>query len=139
MIMRDNAMATAGELSASIAHEVNQPLTGIVTRANAGLRWLSAEKPDIGKARDALSQIVAAGHRASEVLVSVRAMFKKETVEEVPVNINDLIAAVLRLVRPDLERHRVRTRPSAQRAAAPGARQPGAVAAGDPEFGDERG
>ena len=108
MIMRDNAMATAGELSASIAHEVNQPLTGIVTRANAGLRWLSAEKPDIGKARDALSQIVAAGHRASEVLVSVRAMFKKETVEEVPVNINDLIATVLRLVRPDLERHRVR-------------------------------
>jgi signal transduction histidine kinase len=107
-LTNSNRMATAGELSASIAHEVNQPLTGIVTRANAGLRWLSAEKPDIGKARDALSQIVAAGHRASEVLVSVRAMFKKETVEEVPVNINDLIAAVLRLVRPDLERHRVR-------------------------------
>ena len=138
MIMRDNAMATAGELSASIAHEVNQPLTGIVTRANAGLRGLSAEKPDIGKARDALSQIVAAGHRASEVLVSVRAMFKKETVEEVPVNINDLIAAVLRLVRPDLE-DTASDSTFSDRAAAPGARQPGAVAAGDPEFGDERG
>jgi C4-dicarboxylate-specific signal transduction histidine kinase len=69
-----NRMTTASELSASIAHEVNQPLTSIVTRANAALRWLKADKPDVGKACDALAQIVSAGHRASEVITSVRAM-----------------------------------------------------------------
>jgi signal transduction histidine kinase len=76
-----NRVATAGELSATIAHEVNQPLMGIVTRANAALRWLSGENPNIGKAEDALNHIVAAGHRASDVVASVRAMFGKDTQE----------------------------------------------------------
>ena len=65
-----NRIATAGELSATIAHEVNQPLTGMVMRANAALRWLSGENPDVGKVREALNQIVAAGHRASDVVTS---------------------------------------------------------------------
>ena len=59
-----NRFATAGELSAAIAHEVKQPITGIVTMANAASRWLSRENPDIGRARDALDKVVLAGHRA---------------------------------------------------------------------------
>jgi len=102
-----NRIATAGELSASIAHEVNQPLTGIVTRANAALRWLAAETPDIEKARSALLQIVTAGHRASDIITSVRAMFKGEADHRTAVDINKLILAVLTLVEVELRKHQV--------------------------------
>jgi signal transduction histidine kinase len=93
-----NRIATAGELSATIAHEINQPLTGIVTRASAARRWLSKENPDVGKVRNALDQIVEAGHRASDVVTSVRAMFRKDTAEAHPIDINKLIRSVLGLV-----------------------------------------
>jgi len=104
-LTQEDRMATAGELSATIAHEVNQPLASIVTWAYAALRWLSAETPDLSKARDALNQIVTAGHRASEVITSVRAMFRKDTNEKGPVDINKLIRSVLRLVYADLQKH----------------------------------
>src|SRR5262249_37716607 len=90
-LTQSNRIATAGELSASIAHEVNQPLTGIVTSANAALRWLSGDPPNINKARDALSQIVASGHRAGEVITSIRSMFKKDVSGREPVDINQVI------------------------------------------------
>jgi signal transduction histidine kinase len=99
-----NRMATAGELSASIAHEVNQPLSGITLRADAALRWLAAETPDIDKVRAALTQIVEAGHRAADVVTSIRAMFRKDTNERTPIDINDLILTVLTIVRIDLQR-----------------------------------
>jgi signal transduction histidine kinase len=102
-----NRLATAGELSASIAHEVNQPLTGITTRANAALHWLASETPNIDRARAALSQIVTAGHRASDIITSIRAMFKKDTNERVPIDVNQLITSVLAIVRVDLLRNRV--------------------------------
>ena len=102
-----NRLATAGELSASIAHEVNQPLTGIVTKANAALRWLAADKPDLEKASAALTQIVSAGHRASNIVTSVRSMLRKDTQEESPVDINKLIWAVLGLVWIDLQKQEI--------------------------------
>jgi len=102
-----NRLATAGELSASIAHEVNQPLTGIVTKANAALRWLAADKPDLEKAQAALSQIVSAGHRASNIITSVRSMLRKDTQEKSLVDINKLIWTVLGLVWIDLRKHEI--------------------------------
>jgi signal transduction histidine kinase len=102
-----NRLATAGELSASIAHEVNQPLTGIVTKANAALRWLAADKPDLEKARAALTQIVSAGHRASNIITSIRSMLRKETQEKSPVDVNKLIWTVLALVWIDLRKHEI--------------------------------
>jgi PAS domain S-box-containing protein len=92
-----------GELSAAIAHEVNQPLSGIVTRASAALRWLSGESPNVEKAQESLRQIVDAGHRASDVVATVRAMFKKDTPDTSPVDINKLIRSVLGLVHIDLK------------------------------------
>jgi signal transduction histidine kinase len=74
-----NRRAAAGQLSASSAHEVLQPLTGIAARASAGLRWLRAETPNLEKAGTALEQIVIASHRASDIITSVRAMFRKNT------------------------------------------------------------
>jgi len=105
-----NRLATAGELSASIAHEINQPLTGMVLRASAALRWLAGERPDIGKVRELLSDIVSAGHRASDIVVSIRAMFKKEMSERRPVDINHLITTVLALVRVDLIKNGIELR-----------------------------
>jgi signal transduction histidine kinase len=104
-LARINRVATAGALSASIAHEINQPLTGIVARASAALRWLSATTPDVEKARTLLTQIVDAGYRASEIVKSVRAMFKHQTQGGVPLNINNVILEVLALVRDDLQKH----------------------------------
>jgi signal transduction histidine kinase/ABC-type uncharacterized transport system substrate-binding protein len=97
----------AGQLSASITHEVNQPLTGIVTKANAALRWLRADKPNLERAEAALEGIVAAGHRASGIITSVRAMFKKATPEKVPTDINQIILTVLSMVRGELQKHGV--------------------------------
>ena len=102
-----NRLATGNELSASIAHEVMQPLTGIVSSANAGLRWLSAATPDLDKARAMLTQIVAAGHRTADVVRAIRAMFKKETDSSQPVEMSVLIVSSLDLVRTDLEEHDV--------------------------------
>ncbi len=102
-----NRVATAGELSASLAHEINQPLTGIVTSASAARRWLARESPDIDEARAALDQIEAAGHRASDIVTSVRSMFRKETADKSAVDINKLIWTVLGLVYFDLRKHEI--------------------------------
>jgi len=89
-----NRRAAAGQLSASLTHEISQPLAGIVTRAGAALRWIRAEKPDLEKAGAALEGLVAASHRASDIVTSVRAMFKKDAPEKVPTDINQLILTV---------------------------------------------
>jgi len=102
-----NRMATAGELSAAITHEIKQPLTGIVTMANAALRWLSRETPDIGRAREAMNKVVVAGHQASDIVTNVRGLFEKDTQEKSPTDINKLIRTVLALVYIDLRKHSI--------------------------------
>jgi signal transduction histidine kinase len=102
-----NRRASAEQRSAALAHEVNQPLAGIATRAHAALRWLRMEKPDLEKAQTALEGIVAASHRASEIIANVRAMFRKEPSERVPTDINQIILTVLSIVRVELQQHSV--------------------------------
>lgn len=102
-----NRLATAGELSASIAHEVNQPLTGIVTKANAALRWLAADKPDLERAQAALTQIVSAGHRAGSIIAGVRSMLRKDSEARASIDINKLIWTVLGLVWIDLRKNEI--------------------------------
>jgi signal transduction histidine kinase len=87
--------ATAGELSASIAHEIKQPLAAMVTSANAGLRWLSNQVPDLGEARTAFTRIANDGHRASETIGSIRAMFQKDEEARVSLDVNALIRDIL--------------------------------------------
>jgi signal transduction histidine kinase len=102
-----NRVSTVGELSASIAHEINQPLTGITTRAGAALRWLSRDPPDFQKARDALSQIVAASSRTSEIVTSIRAMFGKGPNERSDVDLNRIITTVREIVRIELQKNEI--------------------------------
>jgi signal transduction histidine kinase len=98
-----NSVATAGELTASIAHEVKQPLAAMVTNANAGLRWLSKKAPDLDEVCAALNRVVSAGHQADEVIGSVRAMFKKDDPEKALVDLNNVIHDVLGLLRGELQ------------------------------------
>jgi C4-dicarboxylate-specific signal transduction histidine kinase len=102
-----NRMATAGELSAAIAHEIRQPITGMVAMANAALRWLSREKPEIGRAREAMNKVVAAGHQAGDVITNVHGLFGKDTQEKAPTDLNTLIQSVLSVVSIDLRKHNI--------------------------------
>ena len=102
-----NRRAAAGELSASIAHEVSQPLSGITTSASAGLRWLAAEPPNLDRAKAAFAHIREAGHRAADVLTNVRAMFAKDKNDRSTIDINGLIGSVLEILRHDLRKNGV--------------------------------
>src|SRR5262245_3922779 len=105
-----NRSAAIGEMSASIAHEIMQPLAAIVTNASAGLRWLARDTPNVREAAQALSNIVGSGNRASQVVETIRAMFKKEISNRMLVDINDAIREVLTLVRIELAEQEVVTK-----------------------------
>jgi C4-dicarboxylate-specific signal transduction histidine kinase len=105
-----NRVAIAGVLSGSIAHEINQPLSGIVTAASAARRWLALREPRIEEARKALDQIESDGHRAGEIVASLRGMFKKESRTRVSIDINNLIFTVLAFVRDELQKHGIELR-----------------------------
>ncbi len=102
-----NRIAAAGELSASIAHEINQPLTGIVTRASAARRWLAADKPDVDRTRAALDQIISAGHRAAEIIRNARAMFRKDTQERSLIDVNRTILTVLAVGKREIQKNHI--------------------------------
>src|SRR5262245_56149706 len=105
-----NRSAAIGQMSASIVHEINQPLAAIVMNAGTGLRWLAKDTPNVEKAAHALKNIVGNGNRASQVVQTLRAMFKKELSNRTLVDINDAIRAVLTLLRIELEEHEVVTK-----------------------------
>jgi signal transduction histidine kinase len=90
-----NRFATAGELSASIAHELRQPLAAIASYGSAGLNWLQKQMPDINEARVALEAVVRESHRADDVVKSVRAMFQHESPARTQINFNQLIQEVM--------------------------------------------
>lgn len=98
-------VTTMGELTSSIAHEVNQPLAAIVTSGNACLRWLAGSTPNLDEARVLVTRMVADGHRASEVIGRVRALFKKTDSERSRLQLNDLIQDVLALIPGELRRN----------------------------------
>ena len=100
-----NRMATVGQLSASIAHEVRQPLSAILANAQAALRWL--EKDNVAEVREGLNGIVTDGHRASDIIKNLRAMFKNDVQEKTFVDINKLILSVLALVQIDLQNQKI--------------------------------
>ena len=103
-------LTTMGELTSSIAHEVNQPLTAIVTGGNACLRWLSNDPPNVTEARELVSRIVKDGHRASDVVRRIRGFFKKTAPEKVSLEINHLIKDVIAMVPGELSRNRVQVK-----------------------------
>ena len=105
-----NRLAAAGELSASIAHEINQPLAAISAQASAGLNWLKRKTPDIEEARTALTKIASQSYRASDIINNLRAMFKRDTQEKGLVDLNKVILSVLDFVGVELRRHGIEAR-----------------------------
>jgi PAS domain S-box-containing protein len=108
--VRASHAATAGQLMGAIAHEVNQPLTALVTNAGAALRWLACVRPRLDKARQALLQIVDDGNRASNVIARIRALLGRAEVERNPLSLNAVIQEVIASTRPELRRHGVTLR-----------------------------
>jgi PAS domain S-box-containing protein len=100
-------MTTLGELAASLAHEINQPLAAIVANAQATRRLLAAGRASRPGVTEALSDVVQDAKRASEVIRRLRALFRKEHVEPRPVDVNELVEDVVRLLRHDIERQRI--------------------------------
>ena len=97
-------LTTMGRLAASMAHEINQPLAAIVANGNAGLRWLARTSPNFDEARVALDQIVKEGHRASDIIEGIRAVFRKGEERRTTVDVNELIGEVLLLTRAEIRK-----------------------------------
>ena len=106
-LSRATRLTVMGELSASIAHEINQPLAAIITNGHACERFLTFSPPDLDEVKDAVGEIVRDGRRASEVLKRIRAMSKNSAPQRGQVDVNHAIAEVLALTRDELLRHRV--------------------------------
>ncbi len=105
---REARLLTGDAVTATIAHEVRQPLSAMITNADAGLRWLDRSVPDLDEAKAALKEIAADGRRAGAVIGSIRAIFKRDTPNRVPLDVNELIEEALALARSDLQGHRIR-------------------------------
>jgi len=104
---REARLITGDVVAASIAHEVKQPLSGMITNADAGLRFLNRSTPELDEAREAFQQIVIAGHRAAAVVTGVRAIFRNENRRRTLLDFNELIRETLTFVREDLNRNRI--------------------------------
>jgi PAS domain S-box-containing protein len=98
---------TMGELTSSIAHEVNQPLAAVVTNGDACLRWLAGDPPNLEKARESLTGIIKEGNRASEIIKRIRTLAKKTATRKTMLNVNEVILEVLDLVGAQLALHHV--------------------------------
>jgi PAS domain S-box-containing protein len=109
-LARVTRVTTLGELTASIAHEVNQPLAAVIANAEACLRWLDRETPDLAAARRSVEWAISDASRASEVVRGVRALANKTDMERVPLDVNDIVREVIALVQRELISHGISLR-----------------------------
>ena len=104
---REARLMTGDAVAASIAHEVKQPLTAMITSADAGFRFLDRSTPNLERAKEAFRRITTDGHRAGEVVESIRANFKTDGQTRTSLDVNELIDEALSLERGDLQKHRI--------------------------------
>jgi PAS domain S-box-containing protein len=105
-----NRVTTMGEMTASLAHEVNQPIAAAVTDANACLRWLTRDQPDLEEAREAASRTVKDAKRAAEIISRTRLLFKKGTPPRALVDVNEIIEEMIVLLRSEATRYSISVR-----------------------------
>ena len=109
-LARISRITTMGELAATIAHEVNQPLCGILTNGNACLRWLAgveSSSPNLEEARQAIERMIRDGKRAGDVILRLRNFFNASGGEKTSLSINEVVEGIVMLVRHELERNHV--------------------------------
>jgi C4-dicarboxylate-specific signal transduction histidine kinase len=105
-----NRLTTMGELTASLAHEVNQPIAAAVTDANTCLRWLTRDQPDLEEARQAASRTVKDANRAAEIISRVRLLFKKGSPQRTLVDMNEIIQEMIVLLNNEARRYSILVR-----------------------------
>jgi two-component system sensor kinase FixL len=105
-LTRITRIATMAELTASIAHEINQPLSGILTNAEACLRWLNRAEPDIAEATEAIERVVVGARRVSDVVRQLRAIFTRKDPTPTKFDLNDLVTRTLPLLRSHVNHYR---------------------------------
>jgi C4-dicarboxylate-specific signal transduction histidine kinase len=103
-------VTTLGEMTASIAHEVNQPLAAVIANASASLRWLAGTTPNLDEARQAVSRIIRDGNRAGDVITRIRALVQKTDTEKVRLDINQTVQEVIILMQNEAARKGVALR-----------------------------
>ncbi|HWY08462.1 MAG TPA: ATP-binding protein [Candidatus Acidoferrales bacterium] len=106
-LARVSRVTTMGELTASLAHEVNQPIAAAMTNANTCLRWLAGDTPNVEEARSAAMRIVKDGTRAAEIISRIRLLFKKGTPNREPVDVNEIVRDMIFLLRNEATRYSV--------------------------------
>jgi PAS domain S-box-containing protein len=109
-VARVARLTTLGELTAAIAHEVNQPLTGLVNSGNACLRWLAGETPNLEAARQSVERMISASTRAGDVIRRIRALVEKSPPRRDRLNVNDAITEVIFLIESEVQRNHVSLR-----------------------------
>ena len=109
-LARVTRLTTMGQMAASIAHEINQPLAGVVNNANAGLRWLNRQPPNTAEVEAALRRIVSDGERGSGIIESIRATLKRDDRKRVELDLNKLISDVVMLTQGQFQRYGVSLR-----------------------------
>jgi PAS domain S-box-containing protein len=109
-LTRVTRVSTMGELTASLAHEINQPIAAAITNSNTCLRWLSRDPPDVEEAREAVSRSAKDATRAADIVKRIRSMFKKGTAQREPVDVNEAIRDVITLMRNEAYRYSVAIR-----------------------------
>jgi signal transduction histidine kinase len=109
-LARVSRVTTMGELTASLAHEVNQPIAAALTNANTCLRWLTRNHPDVEEAREAASRIVKDATRAAEIISRTRLLFKKGTAQRELVSVNEMVQEMIVLLRGEATRHKISIR-----------------------------
>ena len=98
-LARAARIMTVGELTSSIAHEINQPLAAVISNAEAALNWLRRSPPALPEARESLAAVVTAGGRAGDIIVRIRSLIKKGSPDLVALNINEVVDSVLTTAR----------------------------------------
>jgi signal transduction histidine kinase len=131
------ALTTLGDMSASIAHEVNQPLASVVTNGDACLRWLARDVPQLDEARSAVERMISGASHASDVISRIRALSKKGAFERAQLDVNEVINDVIVLMRREITDHRVSLR-LPRVVASSGPWRPRPAATGHNESSDER-
>jgi C4-dicarboxylate-specific signal transduction histidine kinase len=106
-LARVTRVTTMGELTASVAHEINQPIAAAITNANTCLRWLTRDPPDVEEAREAASRSAKDATRAADIIKRIRLLFKKGTPQREPVDVNEVIRDVIILLRNEAYRYSV--------------------------------
>jgi PAS domain S-box-containing protein len=105
-LARATRVATVAELSASIAHELNQPLTSVIANAQAGRRWLAATPPNVTAAARSIDMILRDGRAADEIMQNIRALFKRQSVRKSRTRVEEMVREAVRLVHEDSQRER---------------------------------